>query len=60
MKEVISAEQAARELGVPAQAVRERIKQGVWNFGDVVKGKNGKDTYLIYRGRMNKFLGRES
>ena len=60
MQEVMSAEKAAKELGVSPQAVRERIKKGIWPFGEVVTGKNGKNTYLIYRSQMERYLGRTS
>lgn len=38
-KNIISAAEAARMLGCPAQKVRERMKRGIWKIG--VVRKNG-------------------
>lgn len=58
-KEVISAKMASDILGISPQSVREHIKRGIWDFGQYIPGKNGKGTYLIYRSKLMKFLGKE-
>ena len=58
-REVISAKMASDILGVSPQSVREHIKKGVWTFGQYIPHKSGKGTYLIYRSRLMKFIGRE-
>lgn len=39
-KNIISAAEAARMLGCPAQKVRERMKRGIWKIGKVSKVGN--------------------
>lgn len=59
--------QAAAELGIPPQALRERMKQGVGGIatiGEVLpelkKGKNGRGRkhYMIYRDKLDRYLGK--
>lgn len=40
-KQIISAAEAGRLLGVSAQMVRERMKAGAWRIGLVTKTKTG-------------------
>ena len=59
MKEIISARAAAKIIGCPAEAVRQRIKAGIWTFGErIPKEKTGNkvDTYLISRKRLERYL----
>ena len=59
-KEIISAAEAARILGVPPQMVRERIKRGIWKFGRrIPKEKFGgkQDRYEIYTQKMLNQIG---
>lgn len=61
-KELISAKEAARIIGCDPQALRQRIKLGIWNFGErIPKEKTGKkcDTYLISRRKLYRYLGAE-
>lgn len=62
-KEIMSASQAAAILGCSAQMVRERIKRGIWKFGEhIPKSKSGnevKDTYCIYRSKLYQHIGKE-
>lgn len=58
-REVISAKMASDILGISPQSVREHIKRGIWDFGQYIPGKNGKGTYLIYRSKLLKFIGKE-
>ena len=39
MKDIINAKQAAKVIGCGPQMVRERIKRGIWTFGNVVTAK---------------------
>lgn len=61
--EMMSAQAAAKILGCSPQAVRERIKRGIWKFGEYIpKSKTGnatKDTYCIYRSKLYKHIGKE-
>ncbi len=61
--EILSAKQAAKILGVSPQCVRERIKRGIWTFGEMIpKEKTGNkyDSYCIYRKKLYKHIGDES
>ena len=60
MKELLSANQAARVIGCGPQMVRERIKRGIWTFGTVVTGKesgNSQNTYEINKYKLAEWLG---
>lgn len=60
-KEILTAAEAAREIGCTAQKVRERMKRGLWDLGEVIpKGKLGnkeKNEYNIHRKKLERFLG---
>lgn len=62
-KNMISASEAARILGCSPQMVRERIKRGIWKFGEYIpkeKSGNGtKATYCIYRSKLYRHMGKE-
>lgn len=61
-KETISTKDTAKLLGCNPEAVRQRIRVGVWKFGEVIpKGKTGKktDSFVIYRRKLFKHLGME-
>lgn len=61
--ERVSVTQAAKELGVAPQSVREHMRRGLWNLGDVFSPKQtGKALweYHIYRRKLDKHLGKES
>ena len=59
----VTVAQAAQELGIPAQALRERMKRkigGIATIGEVLPPLNGKGhlSYLIYRDRLDRYLGK--
>jgi len=59
----VSVEQAAKELGMQPQGVREHMKRGYLDIGNVLpvlnKKKNGsrKYSYYIYREKLDRVLG---
>lgn len=54
-KNIISAAEAARMLGCPAQKVRERMKRGIWKIG--VVRKNGSNyTYDVSVQKLDALL----
>ena len=62
MNERVSVSDAAKELGCAAQAVRERMKRGIWDLGEVIEPCNmsGKHyCYNIYRPKLDRLLGKE-
>lgn len=63
MKEILTANEAAREIGCTSQKVRERMKRGLWDLGEVIdKNKLGrveKNEYNIHRHKLEKFIGRK-
>lgn len=63
MSERVSVLDAARELGCGPQAVREHMKRGIWDLGEVIPPeKLGKKTwgYYIYRSKLDRILGKDS
>lgn len=53
---------AAKELGCSQQAVREHMKLGIWDLGEVIPPKRSKKkqySYYIYRAKLDKILGKE-
>lgn len=57
MSERVSLKQAAAELGMSPQGVREYMKRGLIDIGVVlpnIKGK-GKRQYFIYRDKLDRF-----
>lgn len=63
--ERVSVMQAAKEIGVAPQLVRERMKCAKtdplhWDLGEVVEtgSEKKKYTYLIFRAKLDRFLGR--
>lgn len=62
MCETISVKEAAKLLGCTPQALRMRIRTGVWQFGECISGKrtgNSCDTFVIYRRKLYKHMGIE-
>lgn len=62
LSERVSVLDAARELGCGPQAVREHMKRGIWDLGEVIPPeKLGKKTwgYYIYRSKLDRILGKE-
>lgn len=59
----VTVAEAARELGVGQQCVREHMKRGLWPIGyaDSPKITGGKDwEYYIFRDKLDKFLGKDA
>ena len=55
----VSLSEAAKELGMSKQAVREHMKRKVIDIGYVLPSAEGKrKNYLIYRDKLDRFLGR--
>ena len=63
MKEIFNAKEAAHYIGCGAQKVRERMKRGLWDLGEVIpNGKLGnkeKCEYNIYRYKLERHIGRK-
>ena len=66
-KPLLSAQEAAKIIGCSPQMVRERIKRGIWTFGEVIpksKSGNAQNSYLINRQKLMRYLcieeGREA
>ncbi len=60
-QETLSAREAAKILGCDPQAVRERIRLGIWTFGECIpKSMTGHkcDTFIIYRRKLYKHIGK--
>ena len=60
--ERVSVVQAAKELGMAPQGVREHMKSGLLDLGFVVqkpKCKAKKYEYFIFRAKLDKVLGKE-
>ncbi len=60
MCERVRLEDAAKELGCSQQAVREHMKRGIWDLGEVIPPKRNKKhyTYFIFRAKLDKILGK--
>ena len=51
--------QAARELGIAPQGLREYMKRGLIDLGLVMPSLEGKRyNYLIYRDKLDQVLGK--
>ena len=62
MSERVSVEQAAKEIGIAPQGLREYMKRGLIDIGAVlpnISGKGKSKRYLISRSKLDKYLGRE-
>lgn len=61
MSEKVRLLDAAAELGISQQSVREHMRRGIWDLGEVVPpSKSGKKNweFHIYRPKLNKQLGK--
>ena len=59
MYDILSANQAAKVIGCNPQKVRERLKRGLWDFGEVIPAsKSGlqQDSYEISKKQLANFL----
>lgn len=62
MKERVSLPEAARELGCSPQAVREHMKCGIWDLGEVIApGQRGRRNwaYYVFRPKLDRLIGKE-
>lgn len=62
IKEMFHPPDAARILGCRPQKVRERMRLGLWDLGEIIPGKKiGKksDEFNIYRTKFEKHIGRK-
>ena len=52
--------QAAKELGLAPQGLREYMKRGLIDIGAVVPAAGGEKRlrYLIYRDKLDRYLGK--
>ena len=61
MRERVPIKQAAQELGMSRQAVREHMRRNLFDIGDYIpKEKTGKkqDEFHVYRPKLDRHLGR--
>lgn len=56
----VSLKQAAKELGLAPQGVREYMKRGLIDIGSVLPSTMSGQTnrYLIYRDKLDRYLGK--
>lgn len=62
MKELLTVPEAARILGCYPQKVREHMKRGIWDIGEVITKKSTgrkQDEFNIYRTKFEKHIGRK-
>lgn len=50
--------QAAKELGIAPQGLREYMKRGLIDLGEVLPGTGKRKNYLIYRSKLDRILGK--
>lgn len=65
MSERVSVREAADILGMSVQNLRDKMADGTIPIGTVVIGKTNqygsrKNTYLIYRPKLERFIGKDS
>lgn len=61
MTQRVTVQQAAKELGLAPQGVREYMKRGLIDIGDVlpaIQGKGKTKRYVIYREKLDRYLGK--
>ncbi len=55
----VSLPNAAKELGMSQQALREHMKRKIIDIGYVIPSTRGdRKNYLIYRDKLDKYLGK--
>ncbi|MCI9448316.1 MAG: hypothetical protein HFH36_13295 [Lachnospiraceae bacterium] len=59
MRQRVSVEDAAKEIGCNKEYLRRKMKNGEWDLGEYGKPERGqkKGTYFIFRHKLDKFLG---
>lgn len=59
MCETVTVLQAAKELNLAPQGVREYMRRGLIDIGDVLPSLSGKGhRYKIYRAKLDRHLGK--
>lgn len=60
-KQRVSLLDAAVEIGCAPQALREHMKKGLWDLGEVVPPDRGSKNYryYVFRRKLDRFLGKE-
>lgn len=60
VSERVPLEQAAAELGMNPQSLREYMKRGLMDVGVVMPSINGsgRRQYFVFRSKLDKYLGR--
>ena len=61
MREIMSAAAAAKIIGCSPQMVREQMRRGNWDLGDVQTKKQtglSSDRFIIFRWKLEKLLGK--
>ena len=62
MKTILTAEEAAKEIGCRPEKVRMRMRQRIWNLGRAIPPEKAGTkvwTYEIMRNKLDAFLGKE-
>lgn len=61
IKQRVSVEQAAKELGCSPQEVRLNMQDGTWELGEVIPPVKGKKRwkYYVYREKLDLHLGKK-
>lgn len=56
----VPTKQAAAELGMSVQGMREYMKRGLIDIGAVLPAANGGECkrYLVYRDKLDRYLGK--
>lgn len=49
----------AEAMGVPVQAIRVGLQQGVFNFGTAIQQSGQKYSYIIYPEKAREIVGAE-
>lgn len=57
--EKMTVKECADLLGVSPQTVRERMKRKIWDIGTVSKSRQGIRRYDIFRGKVERLIGKE-
>lgn len=61
MNQRIKPKQAAAEIGCNVDYLKQQMRRGKWDLGEVVKPerRGGRHQYFIFRSKLDKFLGKE-
>lgn len=60
MSQRVTVAQAAKELGLAPQGVREYMKRGLIDIGSVLPSiKGDRQTYMIFRDKLDEYMGKK-